>query len=147
MTSIQYVDHGARFVLVELPLVLPNASNLRGRLAHGFAATRRAKAQRDAVGWALRQPLRTSGLVDRDGGLLGPVVVRLSRLAPRSYDDDGTVCCQKHVRDEVAALLGLRSDRDPRVTWVYGHDKPLVRGNARMPGVRIEIRPREDRAA
>lgn len=147
MTTVQYVDHGERLVLVELPLVLPNESNLRGARRNSFAASRRAKAQRDAVRWALASPLRSSGLLDRDGALRGPVDVTLTRLAPRSYDDDGTITCQKHVRDEVAASLGLRSDRDARVRWAYGHDRALVRGNARLPGVRIEIRPRADRAA
>lgn len=156
MTTVQYVDHAGPYLLVEVPLVLPNESNLRGGARSSFAASRRAKAQREAVRWALSVPLKRSGLVERDGGgmlrwerfhLVGPVVVTMTRLAPRSYDDDGTVACFKHVRDEIASLLFLRSDRDPSVSWAYGHDRPLVRGNARVPGVRIEIAPRGDQAA
>lgn len=144
---LQFVDHEGPSLLVEIPLVLPNESNLRGAGRNPFAASRRSKAQRDAVRWALASPLRSSGLLDRHGGLLGPVTITITRLAPRSYDDDGTVNCAKHVRDEIAASLGLRSDRDARVRWAYGHGRPLVRGNARVPGVRIEIRPRGDEAA
>ncbi len=147
MTTAPFVDVGGPWLLVELPLVVKNESNLRGAARNSFAASRRAKSQREAVAWALRAPLRGSTLVDRDGSLVGPVVVTLTRLAPRSYDDDGTVTSLKHVRDAVAACLGLRSDRDPIVSWAYGHDRALLRGGARVPGVRIAIQPRAPRAA
>jgi len=143
-------------VHLEIPIVVENESNLRGAKRNPYRLTRIAKAQREAVAWALRAPLRSSGLVNRVGGgalrwevfeLAGPVVVTLTRLAARKYDDDGTAGSMKHVRDEVAACLGLASDRDPRVLWRYGHDRPLVRGDKKVPGVRIEIRVWPEHAA
>lgn len=144
---LQFVDHEDRGLLVELPLVVKNESNLRGGSRSSWALSKSTKAQKEAVAWALRAPLRTSALLDRDGVLALPVVVVLSRLAQRSYDTDGTVTSLKHVRDAVAECLGLRSDRDPRVAWAYGHDRALLRGGAKVPGVRIEIHPRRDQAA
>lgn len=66
------------------------------------------------------------------------VTVELTRIAPRELDDDNLAGALKAVRDEIAVVLGLGSDRDPRVRWVYGQ----ARGQ--RPGeyaVRIEVRP------
>lgn len=48
-------------------------------------------------------------------------------MAPRELDDDGNVTSLKAVRDGVADALGMKSDRDPRVTWRYAQRKGAVR--------------------
>ncbi len=64
-----------------------------------------------------------------------PAIVTLTRLAPRTLDDDNLRGALKAVRDGVADALGV-DDRDPRVSWEYAQEKHKV------PGVRIEIRRR-----
>ncbi len=148
---LQFVDRETLGVLVEFPLKLENESNLRGKARNSFRLSRITKEQKSAVGWALTAPLRNSGLVrslhPHGFELLRPVVVTLSRLARRAFDDDGTIGSLKHVRDAVAEVLGLPSDRDRRVLWLYSHGPPLVRGTAKIQGVRIEIRPSSPHAA
>lgn len=51
-----------------------------------------------------------------------PVVVTLTRCAPRLLDDDNAVGSMKAVRDEVAAWLGV-DDGDPRVRFVVVQQK------------------------
>lgn len=47
-----------------------------------------------------------------------PIVVTLTRVAPRALDDDNLRGCLKATRDGVADAFGV-TDRDPRVTWRY----------------------------
>lgn len=47
-----------------------------------------------------------------------PVVVTLTRIAPRELDDDNLSGGFKAVRDGVADALGV-DDKDKRVTWRY----------------------------
>lgn len=68
-----------------------------------------------------------------------PVVVTLTRAAPRSLDDDNLAYAFKAVRDGVADGLGVR-DNDPRVSWRYAQQK-TARGVA--PAIVIDIEARE----
>jgi hypothetical protein len=43
-------------------------------------------------------------------------VVTITRIGPRQLDSDNAVGSAKHVRDQVAACLGL-DDGDKRLTW------------------------------
>lgn len=57
-----------------------------------------------------------------------PVRVTLTRLAPRTLDDDNLVTAFKSIRDRVASLIvpGLkpgRADNDPRIEWKYSQEK------------------------
>jgi hypothetical protein len=54
-----------------------------------------------------------------------PVEVRLERVAFSGGLDpeDNLPMAMKGVKDEVAAYLGLKDDRDPRVTWTYGQSR------------------------
>lgn len=61
-----------------------------------------------------------------------PVVVTLTRLAPRRMDSDNAVGACKHVRDGVADWLGV-NDGDPRIEWVYGQEA------SRTYGVRVSV--------
>jgi hypothetical protein len=62
------------------------------------------------------------------------------RIAPRAYDEhDNARIAFKHVIDEIAALLGLKSDSDPRVSWTFGHEKPK---KPRYQAIRIVVTER-----
>ena len=92
-----------------LPLRLPSAANLREnwRVRH-----RRVKAQRQLVAVYI-------------GGKPAPalpVVVTLTRVAPRALDSDNLQSAFKGIRDEVAKWLGF-PDNDPRIRWDYAQRK------------------------
>lgn len=75
-------------------------------------------------------------LVSANSPPLLPVDVTLTRIAPRELDDDNLAYAFKAVRDGVADALGLKNDRDPRVSWSYSQE----RGKA---AVRITLEPRK----
>jgi hypothetical protein len=76
-----------------------------------------------------------------------PVVVTLTRIAPRKLDNhDGLAPSMKGIVDQLAVQLGLPTnkkgharDDDPRVTWKYDQRKGGVREYA--VEVHIERRP------
>lgn len=95
-------------VRFEVPILVKSANNLR---EHPMARHERVKKQRRATGY--RWP----------GWKAGPLlVVRLTRLAPRSLDGDNLQGALKGVRDEVAAKL-LLDDASPLVRWDYRQEK------------------------
>jgi hypothetical protein len=69
------------------------------------------------------------------GDSLLPCIVTLTRISPRTMDDDGNVAAFKWVRDEVARWLG--ADDSPRsgIVWCYKQQ----RGEPKQYAVRIEI--------
>jgi hypothetical protein len=99
---------------LEVPVATKSLSNQR---EHWAVRAKRTKLERRITRWtamqydmrALRVPL--------------PATVTLVRRAPRALDDDNLRGALKAVRDEVAMLLGLSDDRDPRVRWDYGQEK------------------------
>lgn len=125
-------------ITVTLPLRTVSEANAH---EHWRARQKRAKGQRGVTAMALR--VRVHG---RYGDPMcpvleweeGPLVVTLTRIAPRVLDSDNAVGALKHVRDGVADALGVK-DNDPRVTWSYAQE----RGKVREHGVRIEIGARE----
>lgn len=93
-------------VELEIPLQTPN------RAEHHFSRSWRRKTERAEV---------ARGLVKLMGVRPpGPWLVTITRLAAKELDghDNLRGAC-KSVVDEVAAWLGLASDRDPSVTWCY----------------------------
>jgi hypothetical protein len=95
-------------VSVPIPgLKLESEANLR---EHWGAKMRRARAQRDLVTLVLRRTVTAQMMA------VAPLEVTITRIGPRRLDDDNATGSAKHVRDAVAALLGV-DDRDPRVTW------------------------------
>lgn len=58
-----------------------------------------------------------------------PVVVTLTRIAPRALDDDNLRGALKATRDGVADAFGL-DDRDPRIKWRYCQERGQVRAYA-----------------
>lgn len=109
-------------------VIIPIRISSPGNGSHGnwrTEATKRTK-QRAAVAAVLihHKPLPSP-----------PVVVTLTRHAPRTLDDDNLAGAFKSIRDEVAKTLGCGdSVRDP-IQWVYKQVK------AKDYAVEIQIKP------
>lgn len=105
---------------IKLPLRLESEPNKRG---HWSGKARRTKALRAAM-------------IALPANLPIPCVVTITRIAPRSLDDDNMVGAGKGLRDGIADRLGI-DDRDPRVRWVYSQE----RGRPKEYAVRIQVVP------
>lgn len=118
-------------ITVDVPITTKNPTNTR---EHWGARAKRVKAQRLSVGLMLRANRTADRLEPKVvGRLMRPIglAITLTRVSPRSMDDDGAIAALKHVRDEIAAYFGV-NDNDPRVTWRYRQAKG-------KSGVRIEL--------
>ena len=108
------------------PIRTVSEANRRG---HWAKHARRTADQRRAVLLAFRPAILAAKWTL-------PVRVTIVRIAPRALDSDNAVGSAKHARDGIAdalAAIGLRDDRDARVTWLVGQE----RGKPREYGVRI----------
>lgn len=47
-----------------------------------------------------------------------PCTIKLTRIGSRALDTDNLAGAFKHVRDAIAAMIGI-DDGDPRLTWLY----------------------------
>lgn len=112
-------------ITVTIPMRLVSVANMR---EHWETKATRAKSQR-ILAWA---ELKAA---DKAPRLMGPVTVKVTRIAPRALDkhDNLRMAC-KAVVDGVADWLGV-DDRDPRVTWEYGQE----RGKPKQYAARIEV--------
>jgi hypothetical protein len=117
-----------RALTVTLALRLASEANERGWSIARAARTRR---QRDATAAALR-----AALGDPPREL--PLVVVITRIAPRALDSDNAVGSAKHVRDSVSQWIGI-DDGDPRVRWVVEQERPAKGGPSHA--VRIALHP------
>ena len=120
-----------------VPIKTVSALNVR---EHWAVRARRVKSERNAVyvsALAARATLNLNGAPRLAVDL--PVTVTLTRISHRKLDGhDNLAASMKGCVDEVAALLGLKSDDDDRVTWVYRQS-----GEGRgVFGVRVSIEPR-----
>jgi hypothetical protein len=125
-------------VTVEIPMALPSASNLR---EHWGAKRRRVKSQRVTTGLMLRANRVADAIQTEHVGewaIARPLVVTLTRIGPRSLDDDNLRGAFKAVRDEVAAYFGV-DDSDPRIKWRYAQAK----GRAAVR-IAFEVRPLDE---
>lgn len=111
-------------ITVTIPMRIVSVANMR---EHWATKATRAKSQR-ILAWA---ELKAA---DKAPRLMGPVTVKLTRIAPRMLDDDNLRSAFKACRDGVADWLGV-DDRDPRVTWDYGQE----RGHVKTYQARIEV--------
>lgn len=117
--------------VVEFDLVTKSEANRRGnsKIAQVIHAKEVAK-QRAAVGAVLRSnfaplPLhvvRVGTRFERVGHAIGvternAITINLTRIAPGLLDDDNIGAALKHVRDEIAAWVGVPNDRDPIFKW------------------------------
>lgn len=107
-----------------LPIRTRSGDNAR---EHWRARASRAKAHRDGAAMGLLAALARTApgepaalLAELDGPGL---TVTLTRVAPRELDTDGNASGMKSVRDGIADALGLQSDNDARVTWLYAQRK------------------------
>jgi hypothetical protein len=107
-----------------LPMRLPSTANLR---EHWAVRAKRTAAHRAA-----------GLLVSKTAGMRLPVVVTLTRIAPRELDDDNLASAFKAFRDGVAEGLGFGGDRVPGLAWHYQQEK------GKTPTVKVvieEVRP------
>jgi hypothetical protein len=72
------------------------------------------------------------------GNVLGPVHIKLTRIAPRLMDGDNLQSGFKATRDGVADWLGV-DDGDRRLTWLYAQE----RGAPKFYGIKIEVKTEE----
>lgn len=132
-------------VSFEVPLRVVNCSNAH---EHHMVRARRVKATRqEFVTWARMnhllpfvkfhapKPPRTYAVARWDPPFALPLVITMTRLAPRRFDDDGAVASMKPIRDQLAELLGI-NDNDSRVTWVV---KQEAQRTGAQPSVRITL--------
>lgn len=108
--------------MIEIPLKIESTLNKR---EHWATRAKRARAQRDEAHLYCRYRLELRR---------PPLLVTLTRIAPRSLDTDNLAGGFKSVRDGVADWLGI-NDNDPRVTWEYAQEK----GKPKQYAVRIEF--------
>jgi hypothetical protein len=108
--------------MIEIPVRIESMNT--SRREHYMARARRAKSQRQTAGWCLR-------LVPRPDV---PLVVKLTRIAPRMLDDDNCIGGMKSVRDAVAEWL-MVDDGDSRVRYEYAQEKGMPKRYA----VRVEF--------
>ena len=122
------LDATAGAVVVELPgLRLVSEANTRAA-AH-WARTKRTELARAVVGRAFR------------GVALPPLPLRvcLTRVGPRTLDDDNAAGACKALRDAVAAAVGV-DDADPRVAWRVSQAKGAY-------GARVTLLPVDGRGS
>jgi len=108
---------------------------------HWRARQKRAKSQRSDALLIATVYARKAGVMVCSGDeyrLAGPMLVTLTRIAPRALDSDNLAGSAKHVRDGIADALGI-DDRDERVEWRYAQR----RGAPKYYGVEIRIEPKE----
>jgi hypothetical protein len=120
-----------RSALVETELPIRTWS-VNGSRGHWSRFHKRAKEQRTATHAAVRSLILGALIRPRL-----PVVVTLTRLAPRALDDDNLRGSLKALRDGVADAMGV-NDNDPAVTWEYGQDR-----RSKSYAVRVRIEERE----
>lgn len=108
-----------------VPIRLESEANQR---EHWRKRAARVKSHRGAVAMIGRRYV-FDGLLAH-----APLMVTMTRVAPRVLDDDNATRSCKAVRDELAVLLGV-DDRDPRVKWLVAQ----ARGGVREYAVRIHI--------
>lgn len=104
-----------------VPIRLESEAN---KHSHWTIKARRVKVQRQAIHLYGKKHMPVPF----------PVVVVMTRIAPRLLDDDNATRSCKAVRDELAALMGI-DDRDPKVTWVVKQ----ARGAVREYAVRVQM--------
>jgi hypothetical protein len=121
----------AALLTLEAPIRVVSEANAH---EHWRVRSKRAKGQRALIQVLLRAKLRSPPSP--------PLVVRLTRIAPRDLDSDNLAGAFKHTRDGIADWLGV-DDRSPQIDWRYGQE----RGPAKLYSIRVEIGPWPDAPA
>ncbi len=104
-------------IQLHLPIRLPSLSNIR----YWQVVMKHKQAQKLAVFAYLR----------KDGGKPVfpplPLVITITRIGPRTLDDDNLQGACKYVRDQIANEIGV-DDGSPLYTWKYAQRKSKVYG-------------------
>ena len=103
-----------------LPIKLHNPLN--GSHGHWSAVAKRRKMERNAAFFAT--PM----------GLKPPLVITLTRIAPRLFDDDNLGAACKSIRDGIADRVGI-DDGSKLIAFKYAQR----RGNVKEYAIEIEI--------
>lgn len=113
-------------IVVTLPIRAESVANLR---EHWRAKASRAQLHRTTA-WAALRAVKPSGVI------LGPLVVTIARIAPRTLDSDNLAMSLKACRDGIADWLGVDDKDSDRLVWRYAQE----RGAPKHYAVRVEIR-------
>lgn len=97
--------------MIRVPIRIESVANKR---EHWAAKAKRTKRQRAALYWALLADVKVRPAL--------PLVVTLTRIAPRVLDDDNLSSGFKACRDGIADWLGV-DDGDLRIQWKYAQAK------------------------
>lgn len=108
---------------VEVPIKLESRANARHHWRKRHAVT---AFEREAVYWSLPHKRR--------GEIALPVVIVLTRIAPRRLDSDNLQAAFKAVRDQVAQFIG-EDDRSDRLVWIYLQRRRNAREHAISIGI------------
>ncbi len=113
--------------MIEFEIPVRTVSESNGR-EHWARKASRARMQRETA-------RLTTRIFCADVDL--PVVVQMSRVAPRELDDDNLRGALKAIRDGIADAFGVK-DNDPRIEWQYAQE----RGSPKSYLVRVTITPK-----
>lgn len=107
---------------VRIPIRLESLANLSH--LHWYRLRKIANTHKEATYYCLlNQPIPPL-----------PLLVTITRIAPRKLDDDNLQGACKYVRDQIAAKVGV-DDRSDQYTWKYKQRNDGVR----VYGVEVEI--------
>lgn len=125
--STATITRASSIMTVRMPLRAESLNVIHGM--HWSKRSALAKMHRTYAWAAMRE-------ADTAPRLMGPVVVTLTRIAPREIDSDNCIGGLKATRDGIADWLGV-PDNDPRVQWRYDQRK----GQPKEYAVEVEVRP------
>ena len=90
-----------------MKIVFPVMANISlNSRVHWSVKSKRAREQRQIVGWILKGRQRPEP----------PFVIRLTRVGPKRMDDDNAIGSLKACRDAIAEWIGID---DGILTWAY----------------------------
>lgn len=120
----------------EVPVRIESEMNKRG---HWRGLWSRGKKQKEAVYWAFREAVRQTGTIFVLHVVKRPIVVTLTRIAPRPITDehDNLRSGFKATVDMIAELICC-DDGDKDVTWLYAQEK----GKPKSYSIRVRIETR-----
>lgn len=125
--STATITRSSSTITVSMPLRIESLNFLHGM--HWAKRASLTKMHRTYAWAAMRE-------ADTAPRLMGPVVITLTRVAPRLIDTDNAIGGLKACRDGIADWLGV-PDNDPRVTWLYDQRK----GEPKKYAVEVVVRP------
>ena len=119
---------------VSLPVKLVNWSNGSQGISRVamLRKSRIRKSQRGIAKIAVGAKVRAMGIAP---DMWLPIVVTMTRVSPRAFDDDGLRSALKAIRDGIADVFGI-GDATPLIEWRYEQR----RGGVREYGVEIFVR-------